>query len=453
MCPNLLSILRNANNREKRMKKNLLSKTAFAAILALSGSAAIADSIPAGSGPGKENFDLFIGGYYKFYAGWASNTGSDKTTKVKNKKFDFLSDAEIDFRFEGKTDSNLRYGAVVELLANPGGGVSSATAQEGFSMRKLKVAERKWKNKKNLINADETYAYFEDSWGRVELGNTDGASDAFAYYAPNKFGTGGIDGLYEDFLGELGSDQKVSGYKPMDTGDSLKASYYTPRYAGFQAGVSYIPQPGREGRRIDFSKCLGKANKNLFDGRPLTNDEFTNATELAANYVNTFGDVGFAFYGAWTRANAKEYRRTNYKEWQSFGLGTNVTYKGWTAGGSFVYDGRSGYARKIKKTIRSQVRGYGASAGLMYEVGPWTAGMNWAYGRGAGNVIVEGHNYQHVLASGVTYQLLKGVKVDFEVVYRNKSVKQSVASSGPSSRFKAKRSHDWAVISGVKMNF
>ena len=99
---------------------------------------------------------------------------------------------------------------------------------------------------------DENYIYFEGNFGRVELGEIDGASyrtsiflpSAYFYQGPNYASVvwGGFSSRH--LPGPERSTQHGSrGPMPgADAGDATRVSYFTPRLNGFQLGVSYAPE-------------------------------------------------------------------------------------------------------------------------------------------------------------------------------------------------------------------
>ena len=77
--------------------------------------------------------------------------------------------------------------------------------------------------------------FFSGGFGRVELGREDGAEDVMSIGGEDaQAGTGGIDG----------DTTNLTTFEITDTGDSAKASYFTPRVLGFQLGASWTPDNG-----------------------------------------------------------------------------------------------------------------------------------------------------------------------------------------------------------------
>ena len=94
---------------------------------------------------------------------------------------------------------------------------------------------------------DEAYVYIGGTWGRLEFGDTDDVvAGGLVIYAPS-VGIGQVDGDYGSF-----SRLSLDDYYPFypDIGTSTKINYYTPRIAGFQAGISYSPHLSDNGQSV-----------------------------------------------------------------------------------------------------------------------------------------------------------------------------------------------------------
>jgi hypothetical protein len=122
-------------------------------------------------------------------------------------------DNEVFVNANGATERGILYGSKVELEVGSGDG----NTEDAF--------------------VDEVALFFSGNFGRVELGKEDGAEDVMAINGNNaQAGTGGMDGDTVNLLPFVG--------EVPDTGDDTKASYFTPRLAGFQLGASFVPDTG-----------------------------------------------------------------------------------------------------------------------------------------------------------------------------------------------------------------
>jgi predicted porin len=135
----------------------------------------------------------------------------------------FRNQTELDFNVRGKADNGLLYGLKLQLETVTGNESSSETT------------------------FDEAYVYIGGPWGRLEFGHTDDVvAGGLLIYAPS-VGIGQVDGDYGSF-----SRLSLDDYYPFypDIGTSTKINYYTPRIAGFQAGISYSPHLSDNGQSV-----------------------------------------------------------------------------------------------------------------------------------------------------------------------------------------------------------
>src|SRR5918993_3513415 len=139
------------------MKKILLGTTAIAAAALYAQSA-------------QAQLTVSLGGYTEFFGAYYDDDVPGRTSR------EFQLETEIVVRADGKADNGLLYGAKVELQ-NSTGGTAGSTG----------------------VGTDEASVYLSGTWGRIELGDFDGAADTLAIYAP-LVGIEQIDGDAYDFL-------------------------------------------------------------------------------------------------------------------------------------------------------------------------------------------------------------------------------------------------------------
>ena len=200
-------------------KKTLAVTTALSAVALLAANAAVAAEKP----------KLRIDGYQEVYfgVGDVSNQGftnagtpvyaSGKTTDAA---FTILNYGEITVKADGATDSGMKFGVKFEMAVD-----DSATK----------------------TGADEAGIYMSGSWGKLEIGNDDGAADKMQVQASglNTIGSNVIGA----FFGPRGSNsmRAEDNTNVVEASDNTKVTYYTPRVSGFQAGLSYAPRAAAQG--------------------------------------------------------------------------------------------------------------------------------------------------------------------------------------------------------------
>ena len=318
------------------MKKTLLTTTAIIA-------AFVATDANAG------NLQVNVGGFADFQAANIDDDIVDLTANANDT--DFNTDSEIHVSVEGAADNGLEYGAVVEVETNVG--ATGDTYDEG-------------------VNADKAYLFVQGGWGRVEAGENTGAEEALSVNTGSfASATGGVDGDFyryiaaptgslaavtDDATAEIMSDNFRGITKPKlgmahsgtnsltNEGadeDATKITYYSPRFAGFQVGASYVPNTGDTGRPGAAGTGTGD-NEDLFSA--------------GVNYTNQFDQVGVAASLTGISGSSKD-AEANYavaagagtlgttattvvitdaaQDIEGYAGGLNLTYAGFTVGGSY----------------------------------------------------------------------------------------------------------------------
>lgn len=285
--------------------KKLLSTTAIIGAVAFATSASAAD------------LQVNVGGFLDFQAGYTQDDiigdggagAAQRDASVAN----FNNDTEIHFSIDGKADNGLEYGAVIELEAD----INAGDAQDGGT------------------NADKTYIFLQGGWGRVELGGNTDASEALSVNTSTfASATGGVDGdfyRYTDIGNAGGAGGTLTGFAGIirpdlpianagnaagTNEDATKITYYSPRFAGFQAGVSYAPNSGSTGVTVP-------GNASTFE------DVLTGGI----NYAAQWDSIGFKAAITGQTAEAKAVgAQVDLGAWDA---GVNVTFAGFTVGGSY----------------------------------------------------------------------------------------------------------------------
>lgn len=317
------------------MKRLLLATTAVAG-LALVPSANAAEPIT-----------VTLGGTFEFYSGWRD------TDIAGAPSHDFRIDPEILINTKGVADNGLVYGLKWEVelegTAPPGG-----TAQGGRNIR-----------------TDEMVGYLSGSWGRLEFGDEDGASDRLAIYAPT-VGFAQIDGDYDTFAPGAVSNLRggvISPVKAPDSDDATKVTYFTPTFAGFQAAVSYAAENAgaNEGDSVNISS-RGTTYDDIFEG--------------ALQYSNTFSGVGVKASGTITHlngtsSNAAGARVEDVLGWQ---VGGQLSYAGVTVGGGYVDQGGVRVAISGTSAYGNAQTAAALAPGVTNLEDSWNAGISYVFG-------------------------------------------------------------------------
>jgi hypothetical protein len=361
------------------MRKILLATTALAAFAGFSSAA-------------NAQITVTLGGYTEFFGAIYDNNLVNGTDR------EFQVEAEIVVKADGKADNGLLYGTKIELQ-------TTGTGANGAS--------------NNNETTDEASVYIAGFWGRVELGDFDGASDTLAIYAP-LVGVEGIDGDYADFITNTGVANGVSvemGRQPWgaiiknpDSSDATKVMYLTPRFSGFQAGFSYTPENGDEGQSVIGTKnAVG----------------YSDFLEYGINYTGDFSGVTVAASATGTSGNGKGTTATtalkNFSAWQ---VGAQIGYAGFKFGGGYVD------ADDFNVPARTDSGDQHAwHAGASYTTGPVAVGLTYAdaegYKRAPGTYAEQ---YQVYGVSGA-YTLAPGLLLQSDLMFVDEELKANAATA------------------------
>lgn len=368
------------------MKKILLGTTALVAAATMFAGAARAE------GPA-----VTLGGFLDFQAGFVDQD-LDTAGTVNGRDVKFQNDTRVDVKVDGKADNGLGYGAVIELQADV-----SADADNGG------------------LNADRTYLYLESNFGRVELGSQVSPAKTMRVDASTfSHGTGGVDGDFYDFVNVTGG-ALVSPDLPLDAGlrggansteNSTKIIYYTPRFSGFQGGISYAPDSGNRGTAAGFTTDADATDaENVFD--------------LGLNYTGQFDQVGLALSATGSFGEAEA---AGQEDLSAYAFGANVSYLGFTVGGSY-----GTWDDSLQAVAGGDVDFW--NAGLGYETGPF--GVSVEYFTSEANTT----DFDNIIV-GADYKLAPGLVPYIEVNFFD------IDPAGT-----ALDNEGTAVLAGTQLNF
>jgi hypothetical protein len=359
------------------MKHSLYGTTALVAAGALMASPASAE----------ERIKLGVGGYQNNYFGAGSTDNDTSDYEATN----IFNDGEIWFRGETTLDNGISFGANIQLEAN------SANDQ-----------------------IDENYAYVEGSFGRVLIGSENTAAYLMHYAAPG-VGVPVNSGWVSTFVPapsgftSIGSFSLPGGGFRMpilstnvDLGvianDENVLTYFTPRFSGFQLGVTYTP-----------AFRGGGTGTNL---PALSDTDYQHGVSIGVNYVQTFNNVDIAVSGGYRRAEAPDNDVTGTvtvgtvttkfalsDDPEQWSAGINVGFAGFTVGGSWAYENDDIY------------EGTSYDLGATYATGPWTLGLTWFYSETDQIADVDTDIKLNAVSGGVSYAVGPGIEAAASVLW------------------------------------
>lgn len=339
---------------------------------------------------GQTSFNsLFFDNKRKTREGSAARRACDKRRFARTNLFTADS-SRIKFNVDGKTDPGMDYGLVIVLDGNP-----DATK-----------------------NVREDYLYFGGTWGRIYAGDTFGVQNSMAFGGYDQWGgTGFLDGGVLDRVVNYTTGAPHSVDLVGDTSRDTKLTYYTPRWRGIQAGVSYTPRTEHRGEQGVNSWTSQKSPKEPFDTESIASGVnfihkftcgFLNGLEMALSGTSVFGKAHPEFHGAPKR------RKT-----AGFAFGGTFTYE--DIGFSAEY-GNDLKSREIKGQSKSNA-GQFVDFGLSYTWGAtkfssgYFYGWRKALGGGINSNYVRRKAKTNAVAAAVDHKLAPGLGVYVEYAY------------------------------------
>jgi len=348
------------------MKKILLGTTGLVAV-ALIATAASA-----------ETPKVTLGGFSNFQSGW---TNDDQDAGLRSNGF--RNDNQVTVKVDGK-NGGLGYGAEIDLAAD----TTSDPINRG-------------------VNAYRTFTYLSGNWGRVEMGDNKSAAATMRVDASTlAAASGGIGGSWAFFInGTTSGSGFISGAAlPSEHGamtgaladgrlfNATKISYYTPKFSGFQAGISYTPQLSDRGIMPGKSDTAGAAD----------------VVDLGLSYEGTFSGVKLAAAGTYESAQGNGTAANGYgtDDIRAWNLGALVGFQGFSVAGSYgdwIDSGRTG------------IDGYYWTAGLGYSAGP--VGLSATYINSVVDDTTAVDNEYSNIVLGADYKLAAGLTPYAEVSF------------------------------------
>ncbi|MBI3451539.1 MAG: porin [Rhodospirillales bacterium] len=369
------------------MKKYLLGTTALVAagmLVSAGDAAAQAKTQPV---------QVSVGGYHGQFLGYVSQddrAGASATGKPA--KTDVQSDSEIHFNGRTTLDNGITVGFRVELEGN------SSSDQ-----------------------IDESYMFVESKFGRLEIGSLNNVAYRMHYKAPDVFTRGWLnEGNVQNFVVNttrspiFDSTLGVTAPRFFDN-DSEKVNYYTPRFEGFQFGLTYVPEASQ-----DRNGAVPQKDVGLTAGAT-----YQNGFAVAGNFVRSFSGFDVAASAGYFRWQAPDntggVKADNPTLWNT---GLNLGYAGFKVGASYgkITKGRVagagtfGAAPSFANAARLEGRAF--DVGASYTFGPAAVALTYFNGDNdsspttGGTASSSGKDKFTALALTGNYKLGPGVNWD-----------------------------------------
>ena len=353
------------------MKKALIGTSALIAVGLLTAQGAqAADAISLG-----------IGGNYRVLGGFVNQDDGTGESVNGARDHGIGTDGQINFRGSTTLDNGIEVGVRIDLEAQAGTTVTDTI--------------------------DEHYIWIEntDVWGRIEMGDRDGADNKMNVLAPFVFGSA-IVGVQTIMLASAPGSAGGSAFAstnsaavpivvPGLSGDSTKITYYTPRFSGVQLGISYTPESA-EDRGAAFGTAIG--------GTDTTAGDSSEILELGANWNGKLGEASVRASATYAKGNTEVAAGTSRNDQDEWTVAASASMMGWAFGAQYQNGETNGTALSTTQE-RDDIEW---RAGLTYSTGPWLLGLEYASrevevsATGEDSVEIWGLGAKRTLGPGVT---------------------------------------------------
>ena len=355
------------------MKKQLLTSTALVAagVLAVSGPA-LAQGKPS----------LTLGGSTEQIFGVGSNADAFDAVNGARVGWDQHSDTEIHFKGSVTLDNGIKIVTRTELegeSVDAVNGTSNTTNGAGAGVQDY---------------IDETWMRISGSFGEVRLGSGDPAAMAMTTGYLGTWATGvGQNHSFDipDWISNPGTVGASTVARVDITSDAEHISYFTPRFSGFQAGISYIPS----------------TVEDVNNQRQLTGGGDTDGWSLGLNYVGKFSGVGVGIAAGYTQTNESTVNRDDDSVW---GVAGRFDFQGFRVALSWV-DNDSQEAKSTGVTAAQGQETF--EAGVRYTFGPNAVSLTYQDAQATGNAAASQNDelqamtiaYRRTLGPGVFWKV------------------------------------------------
>jgi len=355
---------------------------------------------------------VVVGGYHTQVFGFSSNKDNINSagnigTNATNKASSTSQQSDSEIWFGGRTTlaNGIAIGFDVQLEGNTSGDV-----------------------------IDESYLFIDGAFGRVVLGSENTADYIMNYSAPNvsaasTHGFGNQESSLPNWVQRPTNvvilDTTASGKGsggggnalPTGGNDQQRVTYYTPRFSGFQAGVSFTPSVNTStSATTSYEDLMGPVDKTRAR---------TNVWSGAVNYTNTFSGIvvnasaGMTFYPS--LSNATTSPNNNRIVDTSYGLQLGF--------GQFLVGG--GYRKLDAEGATEDGSAWGA--GVTWTSGPVSVGVNYMESKVEGTTNVAGQDkFKQGMLVG-SYNLGPGIDLIgalFNVKYQDETSTPANNNSG-----------------------
>ncbi len=363
-----------------------------------------------------------LAGRYRFFAGAVSQDFDDSATG-KTSSVDFMDYARLWPGFDAMAANGLQYGAQLEIRM-----------QDGSAARG---------NNRGSLTYRRMYGYVATpTMGEVRVGSgqTGAVERMYTGHIMGSIASGLWDGDVPPMIIGSSSNAATYWYSASGGNNQTKIAYFSPRFAGFDFGVSYAPNNGNFGGDAGCSTVGANCDRLSESSNSVDTLKMRNLIEAMARYRGTFGPValnvsGGIYFADTVGAMGNAVASQNVR---LYVFGTQVSVAGFTLGG-IVTGGDANYASQTFGTGVNSNRVVSRSfsglnplttaaggfddglltwqVGLSYTTGPYTVGAAYSQNLYEGSQAVATNARDQSLGIGASYAVAPGFSLFAEYLY------------------------------------
>jgi predicted porin len=365
------------------MRKRLLQSTAFlGAGLPMSLPVGLlVTGISAAPAAADEPIKLEVGGFFR--SAYMVVMDDDEEGEPGNERNTdgFFQDAEIHFKGETTLDNGLTVGARVEL--------EGETADDQI---------------------DESWVFFSGGFGEFRIGSLDDALGSLCVFAPG--GTYNFSAYSPNQWGANSLTSNSICFGADDVADSQKIVYFSPIFAGFQIGVSYVPSSDKETHADGVGPHLGMP---------------TNVDGTSRHNVSVYGLYNYEAEDWWLQVgaggswegNVEQTVGPDREESDFYQTGILVGFGSFQVGASFNYFNDDDLFVATLENGDVKADRWVLGVGGTYNIDAWTFGIGYSINQA--DIEIKGapdeEFTQQRTALTANYALGPGIDLDGEVAY------------------------------------
>lgn len=389
--------------------------------------------------------EVLLGGEIYLQGGTRIQSKKNRLFRVtkNNNDVGFDSSAAAHITIRNKNFDNWSYGFQLGLGTN---NISNSNAGENY--------------------LDRTYLWIErDRYGRIEIGSNSSAASAMQTNGISvTVATGGADGSWskyvnsdtfdssgnaalrsENFITFPGLLFQETNFEDIGTHErSRKVTYYSPKFQGFQFGVSYIPDIINKPGSVSMPNTFTRGNR-----------QEKNAIAGGVTWEKTLAphkEINLALIGEYAKSNRSSFDKSNGRSFynaRAIEIGGTYRHNSIAVGASYGTHWNS----NLQKISASISNGFFYSAGIKYDMDSKTrTSLSYFYSE-------KLQNPMNVVSIGIEHELFPGFLPYAETTYFNMNQKfdynevaldaNGQSTLSPSSH----RNEGTSFIVGTKMSF